>query len=433
MNRDNTLLLVGGGDMLVRKAKRLGLDLILLQHPARVTEVQRQLADLLQVADFTDWPATEPLVRELFRAPGFAAATAMTEAGLDAAGHINDLLRLGGTGYEATRLLRDKWAMRQRLAQDDPAALGAALLRERDDLTSFADRHGYPLIVKPVNATASFGVFRVDGPEAADRTWAEVTRLTGTRTDRGLIPFPVESFLMEQYVDGAELSVESFSFAGRHVVVTITEKFLAPASFTEVCHVLPARLDPGTEAEVRQVVCRFLDLVGIADGPCHTEIRLGSRGPVVIEGHNRPGGDAIYDLVEGAYGVDLISRSFGWPFGLAAELPDRPPAHAGASSRFLVGVPGRVESVAGVQEAREQEGVLDVQVTVRPGDTTGPLRDNWDRLGLIAVTGTDAAAAVRRAAEIAHRFIKISIRASDGTTHLARVAAIEDVADPAAG
>jgi hypothetical protein len=40
LNRDTTLLLVGGIDETVRKAKRLGLHVLLLQHPSKLTAEQ---------------------------------------------------------------------------------------------------------------------------------------------------------------------------------------------------------------------------------------------------------------------------------------------------------------------------------------------------------------------------------------------------------
>ncbi|KUL36295.1 carboxylase [Streptomyces sp. NRRL F-4489] len=425
MTPDTTVLLVGANDEMVHKAVRLGLHVLLVQHPTKITESQRERSAAVHILDYTDWSLLAPLATALHRDPGFAVAMSLTEAGLEPAGRVNDLLGLDGTPHTVARRFRDKGAMRRHLAAHDPSAVGAAPLTGRDDLASFGGRYGYPFIVKPLDATASFGVFRVDGPADTDRVWAGVQRLRGTRTDRGSMPFPIEDFLMEEYLDGPEFSVESFSFHGRHVIVAITEKFVAPDTFTELGHAVPARLDEAVANEIRGATRRFLDLMGLTDGVCHTEIRLGRRGPAVIESHNRIGGDAIPDLVRGAYGIDLTSYALGWPFGLVPELPDRPRAHTGASTRFLVGVPGRIESIAGVDTARARDDVLAVAVTARPGDTVRAPRDNWDRLGLIAVTGRDTADALRRGAELARGCLAVRITADDGTTRLADVAEID--------
>ncbi|GLX05116.1 serine O-acetyltransferase EpsC [Microbispora sp. NBRC 16548] len=434
MNPDSTVLIVGATDETVRKAKELGLTVLLLQHPTKVSPEQEELADVLRVLDYTDWAAVEPVARELWQEPGFRVALSITEPGLENAGRVNDLFGLGGTGYEVTRRFRDKLAMRRHLAsvpgaELDPSAVAAAPLLRREDLDSFGAVHGYPFIVKPTDATASIGVFRVGGPEDAEQVWATVEGLRGTRTDRVSTMYLLRDFLIEEYVEGPEFSVEAFSFAGRHVVVAITEKFVHADRFAELGHAVPARLDEPVQERVRASVRRFLDLIGLRDGVTHTELRLGPHGPVIIESHNRVAGDMIPELVRGAYGIDLVEYALGWPFGLVPELPDRPEAHAGASVRSLVSEPGRVESVEGVADAAARDGVLDVRVTAKPGDTVHALRDNWDRLGLVAVTGPDTDAAIRRGAEVIDDAIRIRIVGEDGRSWLAHAAEARSLAE----
>lgn len=418
-----TVLLVGATDDTLVAARDLGLHILLLQHPTKLTPLQEELADVLHVLDFTDWAVVEPVVVELHRSPGFAVATSQTEPGLENAGRVNDLFGLGGTGYEVAHRLRDKGVMRRHLAATDPAAVAAAPLVHRTDLDAFAARHGYPFVVKPTDGTASFGVRRVDGPEALDDVWAHVERLRGTRTDRATTLFLIQDFLMEEYVEGPELSVESCSWDGRHVVVAITEKFVDPHNFVELGHALPARIDPGTEEQIRTAVGRFLDAIGLVEGVCHTEIRLTPRGPAVIEGHNRPGGDAIAELVQGAYGIDLGRQALARSFGLVPDLPDRPVATAGASTRVVVaGGPGRIGRISGLDVLAARPGVLEARVSARTGAPVRPLVDNWDRLALVAATGADTTAAIARCAALVTQDLHIEVVGPDGAVRPAVVA-----------
>ncbi|MDT9701062.1 ATP-grasp domain-containing protein [Streptomyces sp. P17] len=427
MNPERSLLLVGATDETVAKAKQLGLHVLLLQHPTKVTPEQERLADRLEVVDYTRWDLVEPIAERLWDAPGFAAAVSITEPGLENAARINDLFALGGTGYEVTRRFRDKAVMREHLAGLDPDAVHAQALVRREDLDAFGKRHGYPFIVKPTDATASIGVHRLDGPADADRVWAGVRRLAGTRTDRVSTLMLLQEFLMEEYLDGPEYSVESFSSAGRHVVIAVTEKFTDPAHFAELGHAVPARLGAEIEERVRAAVLAFLDRLGFKDGVCHTEIRVGARGPRVIESHNRIAGDAITDLVHSVYGIDTVKLALGAPFGLAGELPERPEARGGAAVRSLVGRPGDlVESVEGVAEARALDDVLAVRISAKPGETVRPLRDNWDRLGLVAVTGEDTTAAIRRGAELIGTAVQVRVKDPDGRPGLAEAAPVSD-------
>ncbi|MDX6741639.1 ATP-grasp domain-containing protein [Actinocorallia sp. A-T 12471] len=420
----NTLLLVGANDDAVVKAKDLGLTVLLLQYPGKLTDVQEALADVVRIVDYTSWEETAPVVAALHAAPGFTVAHSLTEPGLENAARVNDRYGLGGTPHAVTRLLRDKLAMRRHLLARDPDAVAAAPLNSRADLAAFGERHGHPFIVKPVDATASIAVHRVDSPADADRVWAEVAALRGTRTDRVSDMYTLTDFLIEEYVDGPEFSVETFSFAGRHVVVAVTEKFVADGCFAEIGHALPARIGPADDAAIRAAVARFLDHVGFADGVTHTELRLSARGPVVIESHDRIAGDAIAELVRGAYGIDLTTYAFGWPFGLVPELPDRPEPRAGAAVRAIVAGHGTVASISGAAATRALPEVLDLRLTATPGAPTRPLRDNWDRLGLVAVTGHDTDAAIRAGERIVAEVLDVRVTTPSGDTVRAQAAPV---------
>ncbi|GIF16721.1 ATP-grasp domain-containing protein [Actinoplanes teichomyceticus] len=422
-----TLLVVGGVDATVAAAKELGLRVLLLQHPTKITERQRALADVTVVGDYTDWAYAEPVVRDLHRQWRIDRVVSLTEPGLEIAGRVNDLLGLGGTGYAAARRLRDKLAMRQHLAGRDAAAVAAAPVHDPRDLVTFGARHGYPYVVKPTTATASIGVFRVDGPGDHDRVWRQVRRLRGTRTDRVSTLLVLEDFLMEEYLDGREFSVETFSFAGRHVVVTVTEKLTHPTRPAELGHVVPARIGEDERARVCAAVTRFLDHIGIADGAGHTEVKLTGQGPRIVEGHNRYGGDAIPELVRAAFGIDLDRLAVGWPFRLVDELPDRPMATRTAAVRALVAPAGRVLSVDGVEEAARQEGVLAVRISARPGDEVRDCHDNWDRLGLVAVQAESAQAALERGARIVEEHLRVRVQEPSGEVTLARAADVVPV------
>jgi biotin carboxylase len=392
---DRTMLLVGATDAHLERAKALGLRVVLIQHPERVTSFQTGLADALLMADYNDWDTVRPVAEAARTVWGFDVVLSLTEGGLETAARLNDLFGLGGTPHAVSRRMRNKWAMRQRLAEcGSRLTVDCAPVCGRASLDAFGKAAGYPFIIKPVDTTAGFGVIRVDAAEELDRAWEHIERLRGRRTDRGTTLFVVRDFLMEAYIGGPEFSVESFSCAGRHVVVAVTEKLVDEKHFAELGHALPARLQPGVRAEIVAAVTEFLTVVGLADGPSHTEIRLSSRGPVVIESHNRGGGDFIGELVRAAYGIDLTGYGVGWAAGMVEEFPADPQPVAAACVRFVTCEPGTVTAVSGVEEVAAHPDVLAARITARPGDRVRPLRDNWDRLGFVAVRAGDTDAAV---------------------------------------
>lgn len=410
MRREKTLLLIGHPTEAVLAAKSLGLDVILFQHKSKFAQDQARYSDAMFLVDYTDTDAALALADAAHRIWGFSAALSMTDAGLELSGRINDRYGLGGTGFEVSHRLHDKWAMRQRLAGSGVPTVGAMLVNDRESLWSFAAAYGYPFILKPADLSGGFGVRRIDGPSEIDAAWDRLRNWQESGMEKGPSSLlPVGDFIMEEYADGPEYSVEAFSFAGRHVVIAVTEKLADERYFAELGHIVPARVPTATEQDIAAAVTRFLDVVGIADGPTHTEVRLGRYGPVVIESHNRAGGGRIRDLVQAGYGIDLTRYIVGWPFGLVDELPGRPEPVGGACVRFLYGPAGRVEAVHGIADAAAHPDVIAAESFVAPGDEVRPLRDNFDRLALLAVRGPDSDAAVRLCDELLDNVVRIDV------------------------
>lgn len=394
MEPGRTLLILGGKLKIVEKAKALGLDVVYLQRREQFGPEHRDLVGAAVLLDYTDWAQLRPLAQAAHEAWPCAAAVSLTEPGLDPVARVNDLLGLGGTPYDVSRRFTDKWLMRQHLARAGLAPVAAELVTDRDSLADFGKRHGYPFVVKPTALTASLGVFRVDDPGALDRVWRSVEELRASGALQWADFFTVDQFMMEAFVEGPEYSVEAFSFAGRHVALAVTEKASLHDNFVELGHALPAPLERDAEDAFVRATVEFLDAMGYRDGPSHTELKLGPDGPVVIESHNRVGGDRINELVDAAYGIDLDTYTLGWPFGLVEELTERPRPLQASATRFKLGEPGVVTAVRGVEEVRADPATVVLDVNVRPGDVVPPLRGNWDRLGQVVATGPDSAAAV---------------------------------------
>lgn len=410
--RDRTVLLLGGKNATVEKAKALGLRVVLIQHPERMTAYQAELADSVLVDDYTRWPTALRLTEEAFRTWRPEAIVSLTEAGLEPAARLAELYEVPGTPpHEVVSRLRDKRRMREHLAGFPSLGLPFDTVTDEESLLAFGARVGYPFIVKPLNGAAGLGVMRVTGPEDAAPVWRRVRELDGSRSDRKSRMFTLDGFLMEALVSGPEFSVETFSFAGRHVVVAVTEKTVSPAHFAELGHAVPARITEDVHERIRTTVTAFLDAVGLTDGPAHTELRYGPDGPVVIESHNRVGGGCINELVLSAYGVDLASYTIGWPLRLVPELPDRPAPVGAACTLFVHRPPGVVTETGGVEALTARPEVLAAEISVRPGDRVRPLSDNWDRLGFLAVRAPDTDTALAHCDRLIREELVLETRA----------------------
>jgi biotin carboxylase len=203
--------------------------------------------------------------------------------------------------------------------------------------------------------------------------------------------------LVEEHVEGPEVTVNAFSSDGRFTPLTVTDRLTAepPAFGVALAHVWPSAHDVESAVEIAR---RAVEAVGIRNGPSYTQLRLGPEGPVVMEVAARLGGGHDAELCRAATGVDLNELAVSFALGESRDsVPRVTSTSVGAAVAFLVPPVGRLERVEGVDDAAAVEGVEWVRVYRRPGHVFGPLRNGADRAGAVLATGPDGGAALDRA------------------------------------
>ena len=208
--------------------------------------------------------------------------------------------------------------------------------------------------------------------------------------------------LVEEHVEGPEVTVNAFSRDGDFVPLTVTDRLTAdpPAFGVALAHVWPTAGDPGRAIDVALAA---VEAVGIRDGPSYTQVRLGADGPVVMEVAARLGGGHDAELCRAAVGLDLNALAIAAALGEAASVTGHPsPGVAsgspvgGAAVVFLVPPAGRLVAAEGVDVAEAGDGVEWVRVYRRPGHVFVPLRRGADRAGAVLATGADRDGALSR-------------------------------------
>jgi biotin carboxylase len=206
--------------------------------------------------------------------------------------------------------------------------------------------------------------------------------------------------LVEELVDGPEVTVIGFSAAGEFVSLAVTDRVVAapPAYGVALAHVWPSEV-PDT-SEVSDTVRAALDALGIYDGPSYTQVRVGADGPRVIEVAARLGGGHDAELVECVTGVDLNGFAIEAALGTTLVPTWHEPRVGGAVTRFLVARPGILESV---EVPERLEGVERVRIYREPGYVFAPLRRGSDRAGALLAFGNSREQALARADAAADR------------------------------
>lgn len=207
---------------------------------------------------------------------------------------------------EYSEICTNKYKMRLCFAEHDVPSPRFALV-EGADSASCADFQ-YPLIVKPTDRSGNRGVEKVETPERLEKAIARAQEASFEHKT-----------IVEEFVTGCEVSVESISFEGRHTILQITDKVTSGAPyFVELAHHQPSALPTEVQSRIREIVLHALDALHIRYGASHAELKITESGDIrVIEIGARMGGGFIgshlvqlstgYDFVKGVIEVALGS------------------------------------------------------------------------------------------------------------------------------
>ena len=411
----------GTGRMFAVAARARGLRPVLVgARPERYPWVAEDGVDVAR-ADTTDAAAVAEVVRDVAEGARLAGIVTSSEYFVAATARAAARLGLPGADPGAVERCRDKRRQRAALAGSGVPVPAFAAAGTPEEAVEAALALGFPVVVKPADGTGSSGV-RLCLDPAGVRAHSAVL-LAARLDERGRPTLP--AVLVEEYVSGPEVSVETFGSA----VVGVTTKHLGPLpSFVELGHDFPcpernllrsmaesggpplrvARRNGGGDPPA-SVAEAAIAALGLGFGPAHTEIRLGPQGPVVIEVNPRLAGGRIPTLVRLATGIDLIGATIDAVTGAGRPLPEPGPGHA--SIRFLVPPrAGRVRRTAGVAAAAAVAGVVDVAIAARPGQRVGGTGSFLDRVGHV-ITAAPTAEGARTAAETALAFLELDLDA----------------------
>lgn len=403
-----SILLIGSGDGQYREyvceaiARTYGLFLL---ESCPATWQRPYLARAVQVS-LDDTDAVLAAAREL-RVDGVLTYDEMR---VELAARIAAELGIPHLDAGAARRCRDKLETRRALSRAGVPSARANHVFSFDEAQRAARDVGFPCVLKPRALAGSIGVTLVDGPEDL----AAAFELAG-EARYGSVD-PPAGVLVEEYLSGPEVSVDSVVLGGRVAPVTMARKRLGfTPYFEETGHVVTSEPIPN---DVRQVVVAAHRALGIDCGVTHAELRLTPTGPRIVEVNARLGGDLIPYLGWLATGVDLPRAAADVAVGVWPDLePTR--ARAAAVRFFYPEQSGRVVAL-GI-DAGPADHVDRLEFEAAPGDVLQLPPDGFlSRLGFAIVTGASERECEARLDDVERR---LRISTAPLTSAVAEVAA----------
>jgi biotin carboxylase len=345
---------------LFESAAAAGFDIVLVPLEAEKAITSAQLppcvTDVVQADYATDVEDLVSFLSAVIADHAIDGVIACHEDSVALAARLAEACGLPGISPATADILRDKGTFRSAL---DDARLNvprfAAGTSEEDLLPATATLR-FPAVVKPVDGYSSAGVIRVDRHELLPAAIA--TCHEASRPLREQLGNSTQRIVVEEFLDGVELAVESISYAGRTRILATGYKGQPTGPyFEESVYQAPARLDDKILALVHEQVVSAHQRLGIGWGPTHTELRLGPGGqPYILEIGGRVGGSGVsHYIVQASTGVDYFGEVLAAAVGREPAVMSLPeiPARAAAGNYIVqcqgAGVFQGVDGLDGVE------------------------------------------------------------------------------------
>jgi biotin carboxylase len=303
-----------------------------------------------------------------------------------------------GTSPQVAELFRDKSRMKAALAKAGLPVARNAILRSLSDAKAFAERVGFPMVLKPVQGMGAKSTFRIRNVGQL------LTTLNSLGVGHG------REVLAEEFLRGREFSFETITVGGEvklhsisHYLPTCLEAVENP--WIQWCCLLPRDVSGREYDQARRIGWGAIEALGLRDGVTHMEWFQRPDGSLAIgEIAQRPPGANISLMTGLAHDFDLYRA---WARAVVDGVFEAKTERKYAvGSAFLRGMGhGRVAHVTGVRETHEAVGRYIAEAKL---PTLGAMRsDSYEGDGYIVVRDPDTEV-VKKALKFIIETIRVS-------------------------
>jgi carbamoylphosphate synthase large subunit len=250
-------------------------------------EMRSWLTHYEQVSNVTSVAQVEKAVRFIQSKVRVDRLEASVEAHVMCAAKVREACGIQGTSVETTFLCRDKPAMKEALRKAGVPCAQSIGSDDASEIQAFAERIGFPLIVKPRDAAGAAATYRCDNQAAL----AHALRESGVGQGR--------SVAVEEFIEGHEGFFDTITIGGQvvhefvcHYYPSVLEAMRSRAINPQF--ICTNRVDAAhAYDEVKQLGRNVITALGIDTSATHMEWFYGPKGLKFSEIGCRPPGDRL--------------------------------------------------------------------------------------------------------------------------------------------
>ena len=357
----------------IQKAKEMGLEVVAVDmNPNAIGFSEPGI--IKEVISTVDIPAVVECAKK-YSIDG--VMTLASDMPIRTVAAVAKVLGLIGVSEETALKATNKAVMREALQKGNVPIPKFFKVTNEKEYREAVSNFAAPFIVKPADNSGSRGIYLVSNIEDAESISVAYSYSHSCSRNGDLV--------VEEYMIGPEVSVETLTVNGECNVIQITDKITTGAPhFVEMGHTQPSQLPENTKQKVAQLAKLANRAIGIINGPSHTEIIVTNEGPKIVELGARLGGDCITThLVPLSTGVDMVECCIKIALG---ETPDISPTLNKVSAiRYFTQNRGTIKKVNGIEEAKHLNGVKQISMVHAIGETVEEINSSSDRIGFVVM------------------------------------------------
>lgn len=355
------IMVIAGGDWqieLIKKAKSMGHYVIC----SNLYEDSPAFpyADACEVANVLDKERNLEIARKY--CPD-AIISDQSDIAVPTVAFVNEQLGLRGIGTKKADIFTDKSVMRQFCKENGITVPDFKICKSIEDVGEMLEKYG-KIIIKPIDSQSSRGVFTITNEEELQQHYDEAVSYSNRRKE----------ILAEEYVDGAEFTIDGVVVNGHHypLCISVKEMYEQNPNISKMQTYTYANSIYDYE-ELKRRNRELVEKVQLPFGLTHSEYKFCNGKFYLIEAGARGGGSNLSaKIVPFMSGVDnydyLIRSALGEDVQEEQLMQLKLPKERCVIMRFFDFGEGIVKKVNGLDVLSNHPAMLDYQLDVEAGD-----------------------------------------------------------------
>lgn len=319
-----------------------------------------------------------------------AVLTSGSEFAVRTVGYIGTHLNLNTISYENSKLVTNKFLMREKMAKNKIPIPHYEKITTEKEAIFFAREFNFPIVVKAVDNAGNRGVSIVKSKEKI----VEAVKNAHRYSNKSYI-------LVEEYIDGTEHTIEGLSYKSKHSILGISDTIRnLPPYPVDLSLIYPTAHTKDVVNKIHSSVNNAIKALGLSIGETHSEVIIKNKQPYLLEVAARGGGMHIPTIIIPALtGINMNVESIKMSLGIE-NVNLTPKYERSVMLKFLIAPPGKLLDIKGLDKLESRDDIKFYYIDYKIGEIVRELKTGGDRAGYIIFDGETRQIVLKKEKEI---------------------------------